>query len=130
MLRSARLCDQSTWNRRGFKEIMNFLSLNSSTVSGIIKRLQTKGFVARIPKREDKRASYIMLTSQGLKMLEKTPDVMHDKLATHLDSLNEDKKAMINKALEIIIDSMEIEKLEELNLLSPDETFLENQTGI
>lgn len=111
-------------------EIMKFLSLNSSTVSGIINRLESKGFVARVPKKEDKRVSFISLTSKGLKVLEKTPDVMHDKLATYLDSLAEEKLKMINSALEIIIDSMEIDKLEVNGDLTSEESFLENQTGI
>ena len=55
------------------KEIRNYLNLNSSTVTGIIDRLEKKGLVARLPKKEDKRTTYIALTSLGAKLLEKIP---------------------------------------------------------
>lgn len=39
------------------KEIKDFLKLNASTVTGIINRLEKKGFVARVPKKGDKRVN-------------------------------------------------------------------------
>ena len=42
-------------------EIRKFLNLNPSTVSGIINRLEKKGYLARLPKSGDKRVTSMLL---------------------------------------------------------------------
>ncbi|MEJ2595055.1 MAG: MarR family transcriptional regulator [bacterium] len=66
------------------KELTVYLNLNSSTVTGIINRLEKKGLVARLPKKDDKRVTYISLTSAGFKLLGETPDLLHQKLLKKL----------------------------------------------
>lgn len=102
-------------------EIMKFLSLNSSTVTGIINRLETKTYVARIPSKEDKRVTYITLTAKGLKLLENVPNILHDKLATYLDRLPGDKKQLMVDALDMIISSMQIENVDASPVLTIEE---------
>lgn len=110
------LCLDKLRNSRSYQathsEIMQFLSLNSSTVSGIINRLETKGFVARIPSQDDKRVTYVALTSKGLRLLENAPNILHDKLADYLEKLPEQKKMMMVEVLDMIISSMQIENVE------------------
>src|SRR6056297_3703570 len=63
------LCLNYLQKAEGFQatqgEIRKFLNLNSSTVSGIIDRLERKGYVARLPRSGDKRVVNITLTSGG-----------------------------------------------------------------
>lgn len=55
--------------------IRDHLRLNSSTMTGIINRLEKKGYVARLPKSGDKRVTNIALTSSGERILTHTrPD--------------------------------------------------------
>jgi len=107
-------------------ELMKFLSLNSSTISGIINRLETKGLVARLPNMEDRRITYISLTTKGLRLLETTPNVLHDKLAKFLDELDPEKRVKINEALDMIISSMQIEDVDASPLLIAGEPLSEN----
>ena len=104
------------------KELMNLLSLNSSTVTGIINRLEKRGYVARLPKKTgDKRVTYVILTASGIKLLEETPNVLHDRLAKRLASLSEQDRNLVKKALEIIISAMQIKQIEASPLLTTEE---------
>jgi DNA-binding MarR family transcriptional regulator len=92
-------------------EIARFLNLNSSTMSGIVNRLESKGFVARLPNPNDKRTVYIALTANGARLLEASPQLLHKRLSKKLEKLPPDKIQEINNALEILVESLEIEEI-------------------
>lgn len=92
-------------------EIARYLNLNSSTMSGIIDRLEAKGFVARLPNPKDKRTIHISLTSKGLKLLDASPQLLHHQLSKHLQNLPPEKINEINEALKILTRSLNIEKI-------------------
>ncbi len=94
------------------KSITNYLELNSSTVTGIINRLQKKGLVARLPKRDDRRTTYISLTSTGEKMLKNSPELLHTRLADKLEKLSAESIESIRDSLDSIIHLLEIEEIE------------------
>lgn len=100
------------------KEIRDFLNLNSSTVTGIIDRLAKKGYLARLPKKEDRRTTYISLTSQGENLLKKIPPLLHDRLTKKLEDLPENNVSEINSALDLIIKYLGIEYVEASPLIS------------
>ncbi len=103
------------------KALMELLSLNSSTVTGIINRLEKRGYVVRLPKTGDKRVTYITLTASGIKLLEKTPNVLHDRLSEKLDSLSDENKQLVKTALQIVISAMEIKQIDASPLLTTEE---------
>lgn len=94
------------------KEIRNYLNLNSSTVTGIIDRLEKKGLVARLPKKEDKRTTYIALTSIGAKLLDKIPALLHERLSIKLEKLPENKINELNQSLDTLIHYLDITDIE------------------
>lgn len=103
------------------KHLMELLSLNSSTVTGIVNRLEKKGYVARLPKTADKRVTYIALTATGLKLLQEAPNVLHDRLAKKLATLSEKDQHMVKKSLDIVISAMQIKEVEASPLLISEE---------
>lgn len=107
--------------RSTHKELMELLSLNSSTISGILNRLEKRGYVARLSNEFDKRSKSITLTASGFKLLEETPNVLHDRLAEKLDRLSDEDKRTVQKSLNIIISAMEIREVEASPLLTPEE---------
>lgn len=115
--------EKSVQNQSTHKELMALLSLNSSTVTGIINRLEKKGFVARMAKAGDRRLTFITLTAAGRKLLKQAPNVLHDRLAQKLDALSQDEQTMIKNALEIVISAMQINQLDASPLLTPDTTI-------
>lgn len=93
-------------------DIARYLNLNASTMSGIIDRLESKGFVARLPNPGDKRTVYIALTSKGARLLEDSPQLLHNQLSRHLEKLPEDQLSNINNALKILVESLNIEEIQ------------------
>lgn len=100
------------------RELMNLLSLNSSTITGIINRLEKKGYVKRYAQKEDKRVTLIVLTAKGRKVAEKSPTALHDKLSEKIQSLPEATREMIRKSLQIIVQAMNIEALDASPMLT------------
>jgi DNA-binding MarR family transcriptional regulator len=103
------------------KDVAGYLNLNSSTVTGIITRLEKKGYVARLPKMGDKRVTYIALTSKGFHVLDNTPGLLHDLLTHKLPELPPDTLVQIDKSLEILVDCLGIEKTEASPVFTIDE---------
>ncbi len=93
-------------------DIKKFLNLNSSTVSGIITRLEKKGFLARLPKSGDKRVVNIALTSTGNKLLGTLPSLLHEQLSQKLQKLNDAELTKVEDSLETLIQLLNIEKVD------------------
>lgn len=109
---------QSTQN-----EIRKFLNLNSSTVSGIINRLEKKGLVARLPKSGDKRVVNIALTSSGDNLLNKVPSLLHEQLSRKLHNLTNEELKQIEESLNMLIYLLEIEEVEASPLIAIDDNI-------
>jgi DNA-binding MarR family transcriptional regulator len=99
------------------KQLSEYLNLNSSTVTGIINRLEKKGLIARLPKKGDRRITFVALTSAGYKVLEKRPKLLHDKLTASLTGLAPGKVDEIKASLSVLIDVLGIRDIDASPLL-------------
>ncbi|TKG94655.1 MarR family transcriptional regulator [Puteibacter caeruleilacunae] len=106
------------------KCIRDHLKLNSSTVTGIISRLEKKGLLARLPKIGDRRTTNITLTSKGDDMLKNTPDLLQQRLASKLSKISDEDLENINDALDLLVEMLEIEHLEASPMLTGEETIM------
>jgi len=100
------------------KEIKDYIQLNASTVTGIISRLEQKGLVARLPSSKDKRIGLVTLTAKGAELLKQTPEPLHEQLTHKLRNLPADKLASLQQAFDLIIDFLNIEKLDAAPILT------------
>lgn len=105
------------------KDITKFLNLNSSTATGIIYRLEKKGYLARLPKGKDKRLTYIALTSKGKDLLDSIPPLLHDKISDKLENLPKEKRDQITEALDAIIRLLDIEKVDASPLITMEDNL-------
>jgi DNA-binding MarR family transcriptional regulator len=112
---------QSPGYQASQKDIRDHLKLNSSTVTGIISRLESKNLLARLPKTGDKRVTYITLTSQGDELLKKTPDLLQQRLALKLSKLTEDELLQINESLDLLTRMLNIQDVDASPVLTADE---------
>ena len=103
---------QSTNYQSTQGEIRKFLNLNSSTTSGIINRLERKGYIARLPKLGDKRVVNIALTSAGDELLNKIPSLLHEQLSKKLQLVDENILARMEDSLDALVKLMEIQEVE------------------
>ncbi|MEQ9424833.1 MAG: MarR family transcriptional regulator [Cyclobacteriaceae bacterium] len=108
------------------RELMQLLSLNSSTVTGIVNRLEKKSFVARLPRPDDRRVTAIAITSNGLKLLQSAPNVLHNELIVKIDNLSTQEQESVNRSLQLIIKAMEIEDLEASPVITAEEPIVED----
>jgi len=106
-------------------EIRKFLNLNPSTVSGIIDRLEKKGYLARLPKSGDKRVVNIALTSAGDKLLKTIPSLLHVQLSEKLKKLNDAELIKVEEGLNTLVRILEIEAIEASPMITM-ETGLED----
>ncbi|HCM76837.1 MAG TPA: MarR family transcriptional regulator [Cytophagales bacterium] len=102
-------------------ELMKLLSLNSSTVTGIINRLEKRECVKRLPKSGDKRITYIGITPKGSEVVMKSPDILHDQLVAKIKGLPPATQQKIKESLTIIVQAMEIEDMEAAPLIALNE---------
>jgi len=100
------------------RSLREFLSLNASTVTGIVSRLETKGFIARLPDPFDKRSTPIVLTSKGDDLIKKTNLSLHEKISKNLEALNEEEYSAIVESFQTIINFLNIEGLDALPIIT------------
>ena len=94
------------------KQIKDFLQLNASTVTGIITRLEKKGYVARLPRRHDRRVGLITITAKGAELLERTPEPLHEQLSIKLRKLSQTDLQKLQDAFDAITDFLDIESVD------------------
>ncbi len=107
------LCMDYLSNRENYQSgitaIAAYLKLNLSTVTGIVNRLEKKGYVARLPKSGDRRVNTITLTASGFKLLENSPVLMHQQLAQKLKALPDDELLALKNSLQLLVDTFAID---------------------
>ena len=100
------------------KDIKEYINLNASTISGIISRLEIKGLIAKLPKPNDKRAIYIVLTAKGADLLQKSPTTLQEKLSQRLKKLTPEQLEELNKNIELLTSIMDVEDVDAAPLLT------------
>ena len=104
-------------------EIREFLNLNSSTVSGIINRLEKKGMLARLPKSGDKRVVNIALTSTGDNLLATIPSLLHEQLSEKLQKLDIEELSKVEDGLETLVRILDLGKVDASPLISLESDY-------
>lgn len=107
------LCLQFLAEQEDFKanasKLKEFLNLNASTISGIINRLEKKGFIAKLPKAADKRVTLIILTAKGMELIDNAPITFQQKLSEKLQALPKNKLKTIVEGIELLTELMEVD---------------------
>lgn len=102
------------------KDIGRHLKLNPSTVTGIISRLELKGFLAKLPNQGDRRSVYIYLTALGEKAINAVPGVLHEKLETKLKKLSKEELRNLQDSLSRLVEFMEVDDFDAAPMLTTE----------
>lgn len=105
------LSDQDEY-RASAKDIKGYINLNASTVSGIVSRLEVKGLVAKLPRTDDRRASYVTLTAKGADLLKESPTTLQEKLSSRLQRLSVEQIAELNSNIELLTRILDVEDMD------------------
>lgn len=111
------LSDQPMQQAKG-STIKSYLHLNASTISGIIKRLETKGLISREPDLKDKRVTWIKLSKEGASLLADSPVTLQEKLTRRLDRLTHEEMMALGHHIDLLIEIMDAEDIDAAPLIT------------
>jgi len=88
------------------------MSLSQATVTTIIDRLESKGFVKRERSNEDKRKVFTYLTDSALDILKGAPTPLQDQFTKQFNDLQEWEKTMIISSLQRVAQMMDAQHID------------------
>lgn len=89
------------------KQIEKNFDLTSPTVTGIISRLEKKGFLVRVPM-DDRRFNRIIVTTKTTKIKEKMDGVLAEMDVILEKGVTREEVLLLNKILEKIMSNLEV----------------------
>jgi MarR family transcriptional regulator, organic hydroperoxide resistance regulator len=93
-------------------QIARHVMVNSSTITGIIDRLEKKGLVQRLRVSQDRRVITVELTRNGKILAENAPPPIQHKIIDGLKKLSPDEIDDISLTLKRLIDMLDVQDLE------------------
>jgi DNA-binding MarR family transcriptional regulator len=93
-------------------QIAKYILVNSSTVTGIIDRLESKGLVTRSRVSSDRRIITVELTKDGKVLSENAPPPVQTKIVDGLNKLSEKQIEQIAKTLTKLTNMLDVQDLE------------------
>lgn len=94
------------------KQIAAEINLSPATVTSIIDRLESKGFVIRERSSTDKRKVHLLLSDTGRALLDKAPAPLQEHFIDRYQSLAEWEQSQLLSAVERIASMMNAEELD------------------
>lgn len=88
------------------KDIEKFLRLKNPTVTGILSRLEKKGFIKRSVSITDKRHKEMILTQKSKNMREKVFQDMKKDMDTLLSNMSENEKESLKYLLSKLLENI------------------------
>lgn len=92
--------------------IAKYMMVKSSTVTGVVDRLEQKGLVTRLRNSPDRRVITIELTENGKKLAENAPPPLQRKIIYGLKKLPNSEIKHIILALSKLTDMLDVQDLE------------------
>ncbi len=90
-------------------QIARQIMVNSSTVTGIIDRLEQKKLVRRVRNTIDRRLIYIELTEAGETLAQHAPPPLQHKIMSGLSQLTPDQIAHIESGLGMLVQMLDVQ---------------------
>jgi DNA-binding MarR family transcriptional regulator len=92
-------------------ELSKKMYLHPSTISGVVDRLEKKGFVVRDRGQEDRRVVKVRLTPQGKKIVAKAPNPIQGKMIYGLNRLRKRELTSIYDAIKELVEIVEAQNV-------------------
>lgn len=101
--------------------LRKYLQLNSSTVTGIVSRLEKKGLLTKVVSEQDKRSAMLQLTPSGKKALENSPILLQEKLRSKLQKVSPSQYEAIKEGLHLLVHVLGVQDVEAGPILTINE---------
>lgn len=92
-------------------ELSKKMYLHPSTISGVVDRLEKKGFVVRDRGQEDRRVVKVQLTPQGKRIIAKAPNPIQGKMIYGLNRLKKRELTSIYDAVKELVEIVEAQNV-------------------
>lgn len=86
-------------------ELADYLGLEKQTMSGLIARAEKRGLVARAPNEDDRRATDVYLTSDGVKLVKRLHAQGQQALAPLIEALSASEKKQLQELLQRMLEA-------------------------
>jgi DNA-binding MarR family transcriptional regulator len=86
-----------------FTELTEIVSLNNSTVTGIVDRLERRGLVQRERSSADRRRIDIIITTEGIDFLQSVPPPIQESLIEGLEHMSQDEVDTIMWSIDTLL---------------------------
>jgi len=93
-------------------KIANHMMVNSSTVTGVVDRLEKKGLAERMRNSPDRRVITIQLTEAGNALAQHAPPPIQQKIIDGLKKTDSAKKEQIVSSLNMLSAMLDVQDLE------------------
>lgn len=87
------------------------MSVNPSTITGVVDRLEKKGYVCRIRNQRDRRLVKVRLTPEGVDLAKRAPNPMQGRMVYGLRRLKKEELYSIYKAVAKLVEIMEAQNV-------------------
>jgi DNA-binding MarR family transcriptional regulator len=92
-------------------ELSQKMYLHPSTVTGVVDRLEKKGYVSRDRDPEDRRVVMVQLTPKGKRLAKRAPNPVQGKMIHGLRQLRKEKLEFIHESVQTLMEIMEAQNL-------------------
>jgi len=92
-------------------ELSKGMYLHPSTVSGVVDRLEKKGYVVRDRTEKDRRVIKVQLTPKGKLIVKKAPNPVQGRMIYGLRKLKKEKLILIYESIQELVRIMEAQNL-------------------
>ncbi len=92
-------------------ELGKKMYLGPSTITGLVDRLEKRGYVARDRDHEDRRVVKLLLTPKGKRLIKRAPDPIQGKMIYGLRGLNRVQLRSIYDSIQKLVEIMEAQNV-------------------
>jgi DNA-binding MarR family transcriptional regulator len=92
-------------------ELSKGMYLHPSTISGVVDRLEKKGYVVRDRTEKDRRVVKVRLTPKGKILVRKAPNPVQGKMIYGLRKLKKEELNLIHESVQELVEIMEAQNL-------------------
>jgi DNA-binding MarR family transcriptional regulator len=92
-------------------ELSQKMYLHPSTITGVVNRLEKKGYVSRDRDQEDRRVVMVQLTPKGKRLVKRAPNPVQGKMIHGLRQLRKEKLEFIHESVQTLVEIMEAQNL-------------------
>ncbi len=93
------------------RDLSQRMYLHPSTMTGVVDRLEKKGYVTRKRDQVDRRVIYVQLTAEGRKLVKKAPNPAQGKMIYGLKNLTKRDLNLIYDSVQKLVEIMEAQDI-------------------